>query len=53
MPRVRKIVDIEEAKPVDGNDDATSTTQGCRGLVVKASGWPSFDRQFEPYLRAL
>jgi hypothetical protein len=23
-------------------------TQGCRGLVVKASGWPSFDRQFEP-----
>jgi hypothetical protein len=26
---------------------------GCRGLVVKASGWPSFDRQFEPYPRAL
>jgi hypothetical protein len=24
-----------------------------RGLVVKASGWPSFDRQFEPYPRAL
>jgi hypothetical protein len=21
--------------------------KGCRGPVVKASGWPSFDRQFE------
>ena len=25
---------------------------GCRGLMVMASGWQSFDRQFEPYLRA-
>ncbi len=25
---------------------------GCRGLMVKASGWQSFDRQLEPYLRA-
>ncbi len=25
----------------------------CRGLVVKASGWPSFDRQYEPYPRAI
>jgi hypothetical protein len=25
---------------------------GCRGLVGKASGWQSLDRQFEPYLRA-
>jgi hypothetical protein len=25
---------------------------GCRGLMVKASGWQSFDRQFEPCLRA-
>jgi hypothetical protein len=24
----------------------------CRGLMVKASGWRSFDRQFEPYFRA-
>ncbi len=23
--------------------------QGCRGLMVKASGWQSFDRQFDPY----
>jgi hypothetical protein len=23
---------------------------GCRGLIVKASGWQSFARQFEPYL---
>jgi hypothetical protein len=26
--------------------------QGCRGLMVKASGWQSFDRQFDPYPRA-
>ncbi len=26
--------------------------EGCRGLVVKASGWQSFGRQFEPCLRA-
>ncbi len=25
---------------------------GRRGLVVKAAGWLSLDRQFEPYLRA-
>jgi hypothetical protein len=24
------------------------TIEGCRGLVVKASGWPSFDLQVEP-----
>ena len=23
--------------------------EGCRGLMVKALGWQSFDRQFEPY----
>ncbi len=26
--------------------------QGRRGLVVKAAGWLSLDRQFEPYPRA-
>ncbi len=26
--------------------------EGCRGLMGMASGWQSFDRQFEPYLRA-
>jgi hypothetical protein len=26
--------------------------QGHCGLVVKAAGWLSLDRQFEPYLRA-
>jgi hypothetical protein len=26
--------------------------KGCRGLMVMVSGWHSFDRQFEPYLRA-
>jgi hypothetical protein len=26
--------------------------RGRRGLVVKAAGWLSLDRQFEPYLRA-
>jgi hypothetical protein len=26
--------------------------EGCRGLMVMASGWQSFDRQYEPYLRA-
>ncbi len=26
--------------------------KGRRGLVVKAAGWLSLDRQFEPYLRA-
>jgi hypothetical protein len=26
---------------------------GCRGLMVKALGWQSFDRQFEPCLRAI
>ncbi len=25
----------------------------CRGLMVKASGWQSFDRQFDPYPRAI
>ncbi len=25
----------------------------CRGLVVKASDWPSFDHQFGPYPRAI
>ena len=29
------------------------TTKGCRGLMVKASGWQSFDRQFDPYPRAI
>jgi hypothetical protein len=28
-------------------------SKGCRGLVVKASDWPSFDRQFKPYPRAI
>ncbi len=28
-------------------------SEGCRGLMVKASGWRLFDRQFEPYLCAL
>ncbi len=32
--------------------DSLSMRQGCRGLMVKASGWQSLDRQFEPYLRA-
>jgi hypothetical protein len=27
--------------------------EGCRGLMVKASGWQSFDRQFDPYPRAI
>ncbi len=27
--------------------------EGYRGLMVKASGWQSFDRQFDPYLRAI
>jgi hypothetical protein len=26
---------------------------GCRGQMVKTSGWRSFDRQFEPYPRAI
>jgi hypothetical protein len=29
------------------------TSQECRGLMVKASGWQSFDRQFDPYPRAI
>ena len=27
--------------------------RGCRGLMVKASGWQSFDHQFKPYPRAI
>ncbi len=27
--------------------------KGCRGLMVKASGWQSFDRQFDPYPRVI
>jgi hypothetical protein len=30
--------------------DIYNLTEGCRGLMVKASGWQSFDRQFDPYL---
>jgi hypothetical protein len=29
-----------------------SEGKGRRGLVAKAAGWLSLDRQFEPYLRA-
>jgi hypothetical protein len=29
------------------------SSRGCRGLMVMASGWQSFDRQFEPYLLAI
>jgi hypothetical protein len=32
--------------------DGLLNDKGCRGLMVMASGWQSFDRQFEPYLRA-
>ena len=28
--------------------NAANILQGCLGPLVKASGWPSFDRQFEP-----
>ncbi len=34
-------------------EDKNLYQQGCRGLVVKTSGWPSFDRQFEPYPRSI
>ena len=33
--------------------ESVNRVKGCRGSVVKASGWPSFDRQFKPYPRAI
>ncbi len=37
--------------PAEGLPEV-STVEGCRGLVVMASGWQSIDRQFEPHLSA-
>jgi hypothetical protein len=39
-------------RPKAPRDDVHQLCEGCRGLMarVKASGWSSFDRQFEPYL---
>ncbi len=33
------------------SNDRKIITQGCCGLVVKASDWQPFDREFETYLR--
>jgi hypothetical protein len=36
--------------PAPGRRDRDALPpRGCRGLMVKASGWQSFDRQFEAY----
>ena len=42
---------VWKASPRD--DDWDLLVQGYRGRMVKASGWRSFDRQFEPYPRAI
>jgi hypothetical protein len=39
-------VALAEIRVVDGRSCAA---EGCRGLVVKASCWQSFDCQFDPY----
>ncbi len=53
--QVSMILGIKFLRLLEPNCDWTQriTLLGCRGPVVKASGWPSFDRQFEPYPRAL
>jgi hypothetical protein len=49
QPAGRSFVRVCGAKVLRDSDG----TEGCRGPVVKASGWPSFDLQFEPYPRAI
>jgi hypothetical protein len=45
--------DVYDGEYKDNKKNGKGAWGGCRGLMVKASGWPSFDRQFEPYPRAL
>ena len=44
---------LDEEDHVVGRVKDVKAVEGCRGQMVKTSGWRSFDHQFEPYPRAI